>query len=119
MAAHCRSLACARDDNLYWDNYIDPDFDSDCLSDENCRWYEGPLAKKSRAAFVARRFIRTLRLVREGKVQSRRELQIVLFRATGRVADIDVGKRILPSEPLVDLGHGTEVERSAILAGMG
>ena len=49
-------------------------------------------------------------LVRERNVQARRELQVIPFRSAWRIADIDIRERILPAQPLVELGDGAEIE---------
>ncbi len=54
-------------------------------------------------------------LVRERNVQTRCIQDVILLLARGRVAHIDVSESILPTEPLAELGHGTEIERRAIV----
>ena len=50
------------------------------------------------------------------KIQARREQNVVLLGARRRIGYINVAKRILPSQPLADLGHGAKVECPSILA---
>ena len=54
----------------------------------------------------------------EGNVQTGRNLQVVLFCREWRIADIDIAERILPAEPFVEFGDGTQVEGAAVLAGI-
>ena len=52
------------------------------------------------------------------KIQARSKQNIVLLSSRRRIGHIDVAERVLPPQPLADLGHSAEVECRAILAGV-
>ena len=54
--------------------------------------------------------------MRKRKIQARGEQNVVLLGTRRRIGYINVAKRILPSQPLADLGHGAKVECPSILA---
>src|ERR1051326_2438797 len=56
-------------------------------------------------------------LVRKGKIKTRSQQKIIGLLAYRRIRDINVAERILPSQPLVDLGDGPQIKRRAVLAG--
>jgi Carboxypeptidase regulatory-like domain len=56
------------------------------------------------------------RLLSERNVQARGQNYVVLLLPGWRIGHVNVGKGILPSQPLVHLGDSSEVKRSAKLA---
>ena len=54
----------------------------------------------------------------ERHIQSRSEYDVILLLSCRGIGDINVAERVLPAQPLADLGHGSEIEGSAILAGI-
>ena len=38
--------------------------------------------------------------------------------ARGRIGDVDISERVLPSQPFADLGHRAEIEGRAVFAGV-
>ena len=57
-------------------------------------------------------------LVCKRHIQPSRENQIIFLFPRGRIAHVDIAELVLPSQPLADLGHGAEIKRAAILAGL-
>src|SRR5689334_15014599 len=49
----------------------------------------------------------------KGNIQARGQQNVILALAGRRVGDIDITERILPAQPLVDLGDGSQVESAA------
>ena len=79
-----------------------------------CRLHAQPCALVSESKIGVSAF--PAASVREREVQAGGQQNIVLLGARGRIGHVDVSERILPSQPLADLGHGAEIERASVLA---
>src|SRR5262249_49592327 len=56
--------------------------------------------------------------MKQRHVQSGGEYQIVVLFPQRGIADVNIAKRILPSEPFVDLRHRSKIEACAVFAGV-
>src|SRR5690242_3844331 len=54
--------------------------------------------------------------MRERNVEPGSQKQVILLLAGGWIGHVNIGKRVLPSQPFADLGHGAEIEGGAVLA---